>query len=292
MKGLSVIIPSYNTKDMTLACISSLASALDATSLHFEIIIVDNASTDGSASSLTTLKTRNIIPILNSNNVGYGRANNQGITIAKYDYVLFLNSDVLMDRTIDFAKLIDFLDRNTEVGVLTVDVRLASNQIDPASHRGFPTPWRSFCYFTGLEKATARLPVLNRVFGGYHLTHLDRQSIHEIDSPTGAFYLTRKTILDDVGGFDEDYFMYGEDLDLSYRIKNKGFKILYYPQYSVTHYKSTSGLKRKNDTKIQSRTKGYFYDSMEIFYRKHYEKVYPKLLNNIIYGAIKMKARV
>lgn len=292
MKGISVIIPSYNTKEMTLQCISSLRRVLDVSGIPFEIIVIDNSSRDGSAQALEHLKDKHIVPILNEENVGYGKANNQGIKMAKYDYVLFLNSDVLMDRTIDYKDLVSFMDSHPDTGVLTVEVKLKTNGIDPASHRGFPTLWRSFCYFAGLEKISCNIPLLNRVFGGYHLTHLDRSKTHEIDSPTGAFYLTRLSILKDIGGFDEDFFMYGEDLDLSYRIKEKGFKIIYHPIYSVTHYKSVSGLKRRGDVKVQSKTKQYFYDSMAIFYRKHYAGLYPALINRLVYMSIKMKGQL
>ena len=106
------------------------------------------------------------------------------------------------------------MEQDSSIGVMTVKVVLPDGSLDPASHRGFPTIWRSFSYYSGLEKVFGKLPFLNRAFGGYHLTYENLKKRHEIDSPTGAFYLTRKETFDKVNGFDESFFMYGEDLDL------------------------------------------------------------------------------
>jgi len=121
------------------------------------------------------------------------------------------------------------------------------------------------------------------MFGGYHLTHLDLKSIHEIDSPTGAFFLVKKSILDKLGGFDEDFFFFGEDLDLSFRIKKLGYKIMYYPLFEVLHLKHASSGDNKKKIKTKSMTRYHFYDAMKIFYEKHYEIYNPKLVNVSIY---------
>lgn len=291
MKGLSVIIPSYNTKDMTTQCIRSLEQALNKDEIAHEIIVVDNASSDGSAQALKRMESRTVKTILNAENVGYGKANNQALKQAAMDYILYLNSDVLHDKEIDYKALLSYMDRNQDVGVLTVRVDLADGSMDPASHRGFPTLWRSFTYFSGLERLFSRVPVLNRVFGGYHLCHLDRATEHEIDSPTGAFYLTRRSLAAQLHGFDEDFFMYGEDLDLSFRIKEQGMRIVYYPRYRVTHYKYQSGLRNKSSTVRRSKTRVHFYNAMAIFYRKHYAPLYPSPLNSLVYSLIRLKAQ-
>lgn len=291
MKGISVIIPSFNTKDMTLKCIASLQAALAKSGLPFEILVVDNASHDGSAQALKDCLVPGVKAILNRENVGYGKANNQALAAAVYDYILYLNSDVLMDRDIDMGKLARYMDSHPKVGVLTVQVNLPDGTTDPASHRGFPTLWRSFCYFAGLEKAFGRVPFLNRLFGGYHLMHLDRSKEHEIDSPTGAFYLTRLSLMRHLKGFDEDFFMYGEDLDLSFRVKELGYSVVYYPRYQVTHYKYQSGIKSKDGGAVRRKIRGYFYDSMAIFYRKHYARQYPGFLNSAVYSMIKLKMK-
>jgi GT2 family glycosyltransferase len=286
-KDLSVVIVSYNTKDLTLRCISALQDSLSKTSLKSEIIVIDNASQDGSYEELKKIST--ITAIHNPHNGGFGKANNIATLQAKGKYVLYLNSDVLVPSKPFLDKLIIQMENNTLVGVLTVRVNLPTGALDPASHRGFPTVWRSFCYFSRLEKITSHIPVLNRIFGGYHLTHLPLASQHLIDTPTGAFYLTRKSILDAVGGFDESFFMYGEDVDLSYRIKRLGYSVVFNPAYAVLHLKNQSGIKQKSDTDIQKKTRNYFYESMSIFYKKHYEQHYPSWISYLVYWAIRFK---
>lgn len=289
-KDLSIIIVSYNTKDLTLQCIAKLQNALSKGSLLGEIIIVDNSSHDGSAEKLKEMSNgKDIKVILNTENTGFGKPNNQGLTQAEGRYVLYLNSDVFVPEKPFLDALVNQMDESPLQGALTVRVNLTSGTIDPASHRGFPTVWRSICYYVGLEKFTANIPVLNRLFGGYHLTYLPLTTKHEIDTPTGAFFLARKDILDTLGGFDEEFFMYGEDIDLAFRIKRLGYTIVYDPTYTVLHLKNQSGIKRKNDIGIQKKTRNYFYESMAIFYKKHYEKRYPRWISALVYAAINQK---
>ncbi|MBI4973897.1 glycosyltransferase family 2 protein [Candidatus Roizmanbacteria bacterium] len=290
MKDLSVIIPSFNTKDMTVKCVSSLAECLSKSSLSWEIIVVDNGSSDGTIQEIRNSKFE-IRIIQNSKNVGFGKANNQGLKEASGAYVLFLNSDVIVEKELDFTDLLHYFKSQKKVGVITVRVNLPNGSIDPASHRGFPTLWRSSCYFLGLEKIFAHIPFLNRVFGGYHLIHLDMGTTHEIDSPTGAFYLAPRDVLNRVKGFDEDFFMYGEDLDLSFRIKQEGYKALYIPQYSAVHHKGQSGIQNKDNDIIRKKIRKYFYEAMTIFYKKHYAHMYPSFLNRFVYFLIDIKIK-
>lgn len=297
MKDLSVIIPSYNTKDMTVKCVTSLATCLSKASLSWEIIVVDNGSSDGTQKEISRPKgdrplVENLNIIQNQKNFGFGKANNQGLKVASGEYVLFLNSDVFVNEKLNFTDLLHYFKNHEKVGVITVRVNLPNGSIDPASHRGFPTLWRSFCYFLGLEKIFARIPLLNQIFGGYHLIHLDMNKVHEIDSPTGAFYLTTCDVLNRVKGFDEDFFMYGEDLDLSFRIKKEGYKILYVPQYSVVHHKGQSGIQNKGNDLIRRKIRKYFYEAMTIFYKKHYSHRYPSLLNRFVYFLIDAKIKL
>lgn len=286
MLKLSIIILSYNTAAITKRCLTSLYKALSNDKvIEYEVIVVDNGSTDDTVKLLTSLRVNELRVIQNKTNLGFAKANNQAVKIAQGKYILFLNSDVIVDK-ISLKQLLNYLDDRPEVGALTVKVNLSGGMIDSASHRGFPTIWNSLCYFLGLEKIFRNLPLVGQLFGGYHLTSLALNSIHEIDSPSGAFYLTRKRIMDEVGGFDEDYFMYGEDIDLSFKIKKLGYKILYYPLFQVIHLKYASGLK-KNDGKV----KKYFYDAMKIFYKKHYHKCHPKIINNLVYLFIDLKSR-
>jgi len=290
-KDISVIILSYNTKDLTLQCIEKLQKSLAKGILKSEIIVVENNSHDGSVEALKHVSEMhpNVKIIYNTDNCGFGKANNQGLIISKGRYILYLNSDVFVPNEPFLDELIKEMDLHILIGALTARVQLASGALDPASHRGFPTVWRSFCYYTGLERLTTHIPYLNRVFGGYHLTHLSLSTKHEIDAPTGAFFLARKDILDVLHGFDENFFMYGEDIDLAFRIKRLGYSIIYDPTFTVLHFKNQSGIKRKNDTTIQKKTRKYFYESMTIFYKKHYEKVYPRFISQFVYLAINQK---
>ena len=290
-KDLSVIIVSYNTKDLTLQCIEKLQNSLSKDRIIAEIIIVDNNSNDGSTEALRAASQThsNIKVIYNTYNSGFGKANNQGQAIAGGRYILYLNSDVLVPEKLLLGILIKQMDENPLLGALTVRVNLTTGEIDPASHRGFPTVWRSLCYYSGLEKFTRFIPLLNRIFGGYHLTYLPLTTRHEIDTPTGAFFLVKRDILDTLHGFDEDFFMYGEDIDLAFRIRRLGYSIIYDPSYTVLHLKNQSGIKRKNNTEVQKKTKNYFYDSMKIFYKKHYEKKYPLIISKLVYLAINRK---
>lgn len=284
---LSVIILSYNTSELTKRCTSSLLKNLrNIPKLTFEIIIVDNASKDGSVKMLKELKNSNseIQLILKNSNLGFAKANNIALKIAKGRYILYFNSDVISEN-VNYGELISYLDKYDDKAGLTVNLMLSNGKIDPASHRGFPTVWNSFCYMSGLEKLTRNVPFINKYLGGYHRVELNLSDEHEIDSPSGAFFLIKKKILDRLKGFDESFFFYGEDIDLAYRINMLGYKIIYYPKYNVLHLKSSSGLKKK-DSKMRNVTRDYFYDAMKIFYRKHYEKFYPGFFNRLIYYSI------
>ncbi len=295
MSRLSIIILSYNTAAVTLDCINSIIVSVQESKLDYEIIVVDNASTDDSVKMLETLKAQMPPQVtfklcVNKKNLGYTAGNNAGLSLATGDYVLYLNSDVLL-KNINFDVLIDYMNAHPAVGALSVKVVLRNNKLDMASHRGFPTVWNSFNYFAKLETLTAPIPVLNRLFGGYHLTSKDMNTIHEIDAISGAFFLSRSKLLKKLHGFDEDYFMYGEDLDLSYRIRKLGFVIVYYPLYTVLHLKYQSGLGR-GDAIVKTKTKDHFYDSMKIFYRKHYERNTPWLINFLVYRFIDLKKQL
>ncbi len=297
MTDLSVIIPSYNTKSITKRCLDALLVALKADRLQAEIIVIDNASSDQSPKMLKQYQTRynqgmiQVKTIFNRQNLGYPKANNQGIKIARGNYILLLNSDAIIEE-IDFPKLFTYFVERPEVGALTVRVVLPDGKLDQAAHRGFPTIWNSFCYFLGLEKILGKIPGLGSIFGGYHLTHLNLDTVHEIDSPSGAFYLLTKKAIAAAKGFDDkNFFFYGEDLDLSFRLKEAGYKIVYYPKYTVLHLKRASGL-NKADRQIRKQTKEYFYEAMRNFYRKHYAAENSWLTNQFIYFMISLKKKL
>lgn len=284
MVDLSVIILSYNTKDITKRCLDSLIHCLKLASITYEIIVVDNNSTDGTRQML---EQYDVVNVFLSKNIGYSKANNKGLDIAQGRFTLFLNSDVLHDN-VNYDALLSYMISNNGVGALTVRVELDNDQIDAASHRGFPTVWRSVCYYMKLESMFGSVPLINRIVGGYHLTYLDLHSVHEIEAMSGAYLLSRTRLLKQIGGFDEDYFMYGEDLDLAFRIQKQGYRNMYYPEYTVTHLKYQSGIKNKNKV-ISMEIRRHFYQSMKIFYQKHYEKTYPGVVNAIVYAIINRK---
>lgn len=292
MISLSIIIVSFNTKKITFRCLSSLKKNFLKYPQNYEVIVVDNGSKDGSVEMLKKLSSNwsQMKVFFSKNNLGFGKGNNLGLSKAKGKYILYLNSDAIVDD-IDFSDLINLFRIKKDLGALTVKVILSNNKIDPASHRGFPNLWRSFSYFIGLEKIFSKVPFFNKIFGGYHLVYLNLEEIHEIEVLTGAFLLTKKEILDKIGGFDEDYFAYGEDIEMAWQIKKLGYKILYYPLWEVLHLKSVSGLKKK-DKNIRRKTNFHFYNSMKIFYKKHYAKKYPWFINKLVYLAIDIKSKI
>jgi GT2 family glycosyltransferase len=293
---LSVIIVSFNTKELTLRCLRELDHALiESPTVHAEVIVVDNASTDGSSSDLSKVRMihAEYLCIRNSSNVGFSKANNRGLQKSKGRYILFLNSDVLIggdDGNLNFTDLIQMMDSDDKIGALTVRVELPNGEIDKASHRGFPTLWRSLTYFMGMENLIQKLRITNyklrMIFGGYHLLERDLTKTYDIESGTAAFLLCRGTLLRELNGFDEQFFMYGEDLDICFQIVRKGYRIVWYPQYKVTHLKYQSGLGSR-DKATQRRIRWHFFDAMERFYRKHYHNVYPKVVTWVVYKVLK-----
>lgn len=289
MISLSIIIVSFNTKEITKKCLLSLKKDFIRYPLDYEIIVVDNNSQDESVQMLLDLEKQwnNLHIFLSKKNLGFGKGSNFGLEKSKGKYILYLNSDVIV-ADIDFRDLIKLMEMQRDIGALTVKVILPTGEIDPASHRGFPTLWRSFTYFSGLEKLSKNIPILNKLFGGYHLINLNLNEIHEIDVLTGAFLFTKREIVNTFGGFDKDYFAYGEDIEMAFQIKKMGYKIIYYPLWKVLHLKSASGLK-KEDAKIKEETSFYFYDSMKIFYKRHYAKDHNWLINQLVYLIIDIK---
>ena len=259
MVSISIIIVSFNTKTIINRCLLTLKKNFYKYPVDYEVIVVDNDSRDGTVKLLLNLEKQwsNLQVFLSKKNLGFGKGNNLGLQKSKGKFVLYLNSDAITED-IDFRDLINLMETQKEIGALTVKVVLPTGEIDPASHRGFPTLWRSFTYFSGLERIFYNTPILNRIFGGYHLANQNLNSIHEVDVITGAFLFARKEILEKIGGFDEDYFAYGEDIEMAFQIKKLGYKIIYYPLWNVLHIKSVSGLKKKGSSVIRKKTNTYF----------------------------------
>ncbi len=291
MKDLSIVIVNYNAKDFVLRCVKSIKDNYSdkLKNNEYEIIVVDNASSDNSKQVLE--KEEGIILIYNSKNLGFSKANNIGIKRTSGRYVLFLNPDTIVYKE-TLMKMINFMDEHQEAGASTCKVVIGDGEIDDASHRGFPTLWNSFSYFSGLAKIFPK----TKLFGGYNLGYLNFSKTHEIDALAGAFMLVRKEAGEQVGWWDEDYFFYGEDIDFCYMLKEKGWKIYYVPQVSILHYKGVSGGIKKisqNLTTANKETKLMVtksrYKAMEIFYDKHYKHKYPFFITYLVRLAIKIK---
>lgn len=255
MTKLSIIIVNYNVKYFVEQCLLSIFTS------NFpygkEIFVVDNLSSDG---SLTYIKSRfpQVNFIANTDNVGFAKANNQAIKKAQGEYVLLLNPDTVLGENV-LQNVCDFLDKNHQAGAAGVKMIDGSGRFLPESKRGFPTPWNSFCKMTGLSKLFPK----STLFSRYRLLYLDENETHQVDVLSGAFFCTRKTIMSAIGGLDETFFMYGEDIDLSFRIEKAGYKNYYLPE-KIIHYKGEST--DKNQLKYVKR----FYGAMTIFFKKHY----------------------
>lgn len=270
MPQLSIIIVNYNVKEFVKNLLYSLEKAL--TELSSEIIIVDNASADGSVEDIKN-KFPNVTLIANDENVGFGKANNQGLEIATGEYFLLLNPDTIVKED-TFTNLIKFMQSNSNAGMVTCKVLNPDGTLQLACRRSFPGPWTSFTKVTGLS----RLFPKSKLFARYNLTYLDENETNEVDAISGSFMMLKSEVYQKVGGFDSRFFMYGEDLDLCYRVKSQGYKVFYVPTTEIIHYKGES-TKRSNldETKI-------FYEAMHLFVEKHFSSSF--LVELILRSAI------
>lgn len=258
MYDLSVIIVNYNVKELLENCINSILAA--STKIKTEIIVVDNNSFDGSAEYLQNKFShlQNFKIISNKINLGFSKANNQGVKIASGKYVLILNPDTLLKED-TLEKTIGFYEKQNNAGAVTCKLILPNGKLDLACRRSFPTPSVAVFRILGLSKVFPK----SRTFGKYNLTYLNENSTYEVDAIVGAFMLIKKEIYDSVKGFDEEYFMYGEDLDLCYRLKKAGYKNYYFHETSIIHYKGES-TKKSSISYVNN-----FYGAMQIFARKN-----------------------
>lgn len=272
---LSIVIVNYNTKKLTLECIKSIYTA---NILHdFEVIVVDNASSDDSVSAIKKLFPAVRI-IKNQENVGFSKANNQAIYISNARYVLLLNSDTIVEKD-TLSTIVEFMDVNQDIGAVGCEVNLPDGTLDKACHRGFPTPEASFYYMMGLAQKYPTSPKYN----SYHKSYLNMIEVHDIDCLVGAFMMVRKEVIEQVGLLDEEFFMYGEDIDWCFRIKEAGWRIVYNPTVSIVHYKGASS--RKKPFKIVYE----FHRAMYLFHKKHYAKKYNFFINSVVYTGITLK---
>ena len=276
MIKLSVIIVSYNVRYFLEQTLSAVEKASEG--LPVETFVVDNCSDDGSVEMVRqTFPQVQIIE--NRENAGFSKANNQAIRQSAGEYVLLLNPDTVVQED-TFRKCIAFMDAHPEAGALGVKMIDGSGKFLPESKRSLPTPEVAFYKIFGLS----RLFPKSRRFGKYHLGYLDENKTHEIEVLSGAFMLLRKSTLEKTGLLDETFFMYGEDIDLSYRIIKAGYKNYYFPETTIIHYKGES-TKRKSLNYVK-----VFYNAMVIFAEKHFKKERARLFSSLINMAIYFRA--
>lgn len=273
---LSVIIVNYNVQHFLEQCLHSVMKA--AQKVETELFVVDNNSVDGSV-SMVREKFPNVHLIENKKNTGFSYANNQAIRISKGEYVLLLNPDTVVEED-TFEKVIAFMNSHPDAGGLGVKMLDGKGNFLPESKRGLPTPSVAFYKIFGLSRIFPR----SKTFGKYHLGFLDKDQTHEIEILSGAFMLMRKSVLDKVGLLDETFFMYGEDIDLSYRILLGGYKNYYYPGTRIIHYKGESTKKSSVNYVF------VFYNAMVIFAKKHFSQNNAKLFSFLINIAIYLRA--
>ena len=251
---LSIIIVNYNVKYFLQQCLNSVFLSIN--NIDAEVFVVDNNSTDNSIEYLKS-QFPNVIFIENKENAGFSKANNQAIAKAQGEYVLLLNPDTVIGEN-SLSNVCRFLDNNPQAGAVGVKMMDGYGKFLFESKRGFPSPWNSFCKMSGLSKLFPK----SKRFGGYHLKYLDKNSTHEVNILAGAFMMVRKNAIEKAGNLDESFFMYGEDIDWSYRISNCGYINYYFPE-PIIHYKGES---TKKDIKYVK----HFYEAMLIFFNKHY----------------------
>ena len=273
---LSVVIVNYNVEHFLEQCLIAVRNGMRQ--IEGEIIVVDNNSVDGSLEMLRS-KFPEVKVISNKTNMGFAKANNQAIHIAKGEFVLLLNPDTVVEAD-TFEKSIRFMESHPEAGGLGVKMLDGSGKFLPESKRGLPTPSASFYKIFGL---TSLFPHSKR-FSGYYMGYLNENQTHEVEVLAGAFMLLRKKVLDKTGLLDESFFMYGEDIDLSYRIIKAGYKNYYFPETRIIHYKGESTKKSSINYVVM------FYKAMLTFVKKHYTGKNAKLITLFIHISIYFRA--
>ncbi|MEM7087412.1 MAG: glycosyltransferase family 2 protein [Bacteroidota bacterium] len=250
---LSIIILNYNVRYFLEQSILSVERALHG--IDAEIIVADNDSKDDSC-AMVRQRFPKVILLENNENLGFSKANNRAVAIAKGEYVCILNPDTAVAED-TFSKALNYAEKQPKFGALGVYLMDGTGNFLPESKRNIPTPWRSLLKLVGWNKGTK----------GYYARHLEDREMGEVDTLVGAFMLMKRSVYTEVGGFDEDYFMYGEDIDLSYKLIKAGYKNHYLGDLCVLHYKGESTQK---DNAYLDR----FYGAMRIFYNKHFRSNY------------------
>ncbi len=314
---LSIITINYKTPELLGDLLSSLNDVRQAEDLNFEVIVVNVTPEDGSE-MLINEDFPWVTQIIDTRNLGFSGNNNIGLKEATGRYVLFLNSDTIVPQG-TLSEMVKFMDENEDVGAATCYVELTKGDIDQDCHRGFPTPWASLTYFLGLEKLFPQ----SKLLGQYHQFYKDLTKPHEIDACAGAFLLMPRAVGEKINlrdskkfgtsnlefgasgrgtrpaWWDEDFFFYGEDLDLCWRIKETGYKVMFYPHVKIVHHKgASSGIREesKEVTTASEETKQRLLPettrAMRLFYQKHLEDEYPWFVSRLVYLGIDFLEKV
>lgn len=273
---LSVIIINYNVKYFLEQCLYSVRRAVK--DIQAEVIVVDNLSEDNSLSYLQP-HFPEVRFLSNSENLGFSKACNQGLQSSKGEYILFLNPDTLVPEDC-FKNCFAFFESHPDAGAIGIKMLDGSGKFLKESKRSFPSPSASLYKLFGLSRIFRK----SKIFSKYHLGYLDPAQSHEVDVLAGAFMMVKKEVLEKTGGFDETFFMYGEDVDLSYRIQKAGYKNYYFAGSSIIHFKGESTRKG---------TLNYirmFYKAMSIFVRKQYGGSRARIFNIMVHSAIWFRA--
>ncbi len=278
MKKLSIIIVNYNTRDILEKCLENLRilRANNSTQAK-EVIVVDNGSKDGSTEMVRTKFPE--VTLIESENIGLAAGSNLGLRKSTGDYILYLGSDAFPEVGV-LEGMMEYMEKDNSLGIATCKLLTRDSKYDMDAHRGFPTLWVSFTYFFKLYRIFPK----SCLFGGYFMEYENLDIPHEIDLCISHFMLVKREVFEKIGEWDERFFVFGEDVDLCYRVKKAGFKIMYLPQWTCIHFKGSSvGLRKesKDVSKASSETKKRMKvvraQARFLFFEKYYSTKYPKV---------------
>ncbi len=284
--NLDIVIVSHNVKNLLADCLNSIIKNQTKND-DWHIIVVDNASTDGTQNFIKE-KFKNLKFIESKENLGFAGGNNLARKKVKSDYVLFLNPDTKIIGGV-IQKTLNILREKNNIGAIGCRVNLPDGHLDYSCHRGLPTIWNTFSYWSGLSRIFPKY----RFFSGYTATHLSYSQSHEIDCISGTYLLAKKKVLNEIGWWDEDYFWNGEDIEMCYQIKKRGWKIWYEAREKIIHYKgSSSGLWESAAVAVPKETSLKAAKSaakvMNIFVKKHWEELGPAPLIGLVWLGIRI----
>ncbi len=273
---LSIIIVNYNAGDFLKNCIESIYK--ETKGLSFDIWVVDNNSFDN---SIKTIKNNfpDVNIIENTRNVGFAKANNMAMLNTNADYILMLNPDTLTKQNA-IGKTVKFMEENSKIGISGCKVLNEDGTLQLACRRSIPTPKIAFWRLTGLSLLFPK----SKAMAKYNLTYLNPNKPNEVDAVSGAFLMISKNVINEIGILDEDFFMYGEELDLCFRAKKAGWSVMYYPNAEIIHYKGECSKFNSRRATLE------FYRAMYLFHKKHFAKRHSIIINSIIYTGIFLKA--